>query len=830
MGLLRRLGFLLRRGRMERELAEEMAAHREMMGIRGEGFGNGLRLREEAADVYGWAWLDRVRQDVSFGLRLLKKSPVFTLCAVLILAIGIGVNLSGFQVLNVAIFTPVPVKDPHTIISYSRRSPQASSGGATYPHLDFLRRHARTVSAVMAYRSGDLTFDGGRRVSARFVTGNWFTEIGGEAAAGRVLNAERDDDSRVAPVAVLSHSLWTAEFGSDPAIVGRIVRLNGKPVTVVGVAAFAFVDLKPSETDLWLPLEQEPALIEGSGLRTSFEKDVTLFARLAGDSTPGAAEEEARALMLEMKKIHPNDIWDGEWLPVRPGAYMASIDERERAVVYPVIGLASALVLCVLTVACANLGNLMLARALGRAREFSIRAAVGASRGRLIRQLLTESLLLAALGTAAGIGLSYWGGRYMLAATGAPRFLNPAFDWRVGLVSAGLSVVAVLVFGFMPALQATRTARSKSRLRGFFVGAQVAACCLLLVMSSLLVRGLVRALTVDPGFDTVHTLTVQPALGEHGYRAESARAYFDELRQRLSAAPGVAGVAAVSLAPLGNRMATTDRPVRTVVYDADPNYFEVMRIPIRRGRRFGEGETGACVVSESFAQRVWPGEDPLGKEFPGRGGVVVVGVAADARTVALRDSSTTEAYFPTTGGSLRSSTMVVRAEGRPESIAAAVEEISRNVDPRVRPDIELVRNNLERKTESARSGALIVSCLGVMALLLAAVGVYGIAAYTVTQQTRDIGIRVAIGAPAREVLRVAVGGFRMPVFIGAVCGLGLAAAFSAVLRRELFGVSPLDPVSYAGAVGVFGAVAAVALIGPVRRALRIAPAQALRYE
>ncbi|HBY60647.1 MAG TPA: hypothetical protein DEH78_12550 [Solibacterales bacterium] len=830
---LRRIGYLARRSRMERELAEEMEAHREAMGAPA-GFGNRLRLREEAAEVYGWGWLDRLRQDVTFGLRLLVKAPAFTLSAVLILALGIGVNLSGFQIFNLAVLKPLEVKDPHTIVRFTRRSPQASTSNASYPHMKFLGAHAKTLSAVMGVSRGEVALDGNRTANARFVTGNWFSETGARAAAGRLL--EPGDDSATAPlVAVLTHPFWTAHFGGDPSVVGRTIRVNGKLATVVGVGAYQQADLDPSDAALWLPLEQEPQVVEGSRLRTSFEKSFVLFGRLRQGESPKAAEGEARSLVEAMRKAYPKDIWDGEWLPAIPGAYIAHIDEREKEEMYPVLGLIAALVLSVLAAACANLGNLMLARGLGRAREFSIRSAVGASRGRLIRQLLTESLLLAALGTAAGLAASYWGARYILSATGAPSFLNPAFDWRLALVAGGLAAMATLVFGFVPALQATRANRARNRLRFLFVGVQVAACCLLLVVAGLFVRGLLRALTANPGFEYANAISVTPALAEYGYTPEASAAYFEALRARIGAAPGVASVAASSLAPFGNMMSSFEiaRPggrQRVVSYSTDASYFETLRIPIRQGRAFRDGEANAVVVSEALANTLWPGQSALGQELPGRKGTTVVGVAGTARTVAFRDSSTAEAYFPANGESLLNSVLVVRAAGGVEAVAAKVSEAARSVDPRMRPKLELVQENFERRTETARAGALIVSALGLAALALAAVGVYGIAAYTVAQQTREIGIRVAIGAPAADVLRVTVGRFRWPVSIGALCGLGLAAALSSALASELYGVSPLDPVSYAAAGALFLVVAAASLAGPVRRALRIEPARALRYE
>jgi len=357
--LWRRLYFLINRRRLERELAEEMAAHRDMMSteLRTE-FGNALRLREESRDAWGWMWLDRLGQDLRYGVRMLRKSPLFTLAAIGVLALGIGVNIGAFQLFNLLLLKPLPVREPETIYSFSRCNQNNISNGIPYPEVEFLRKNGAPLAALIAIKGGELSWEDSAtdRVHAQFVSANYFTELGAGAAWGRTLSASIDENPSADPAVVLSYGFWQRRFGSDPSVVGKVIRLNKKPVTVAGVALFDFTGLQPDNIDLWAPIHRQPYLVEGSKLLIDYESGVLLYGRLKPGMSPRATEDSLRPFVTTLREQHPTIFWDGEFLQAQPGAYLAHV-ERE-AVLVLVMG--AVLVLLVLVIACANLGNLQL--------------------------------------------------------------------------------------------------------------------------------------------------------------------------------------------------------------------------------------------------------------------------------------------------------------------------------------------------------------------------------------------------------------------------------------------------------------------------------------
>ncbi len=824
----RRMYYLLNRSRLERELAEEMAAHREMQSAQAAPFGNALRLREESRDVWGWGWWDRLVQDLTFGSRLLRKSPVFTLTAVAILALGVGLNIAGFQIFNMMVLKPIPVRDPDTIFRFYRKGPQATSSNMSYPALDFYRRHSTAFSAVMGVTNDRMTVEDDQNIHVpiQFVTANYLIELGATPAYGRLLDASHDEAPGAEPVVVLEYGFWESRFGANPNLVGKTIRLNGRPFTVAGVAPRDFTGLEVGKTAAWIPITQHPYAFPGSTVLSSHaQSPMQFFGRLKPGVSPRDAEDRSRPLAAALREQQPEHVWKDEWLMSRPAGYLGQVNEKTA----PVLSLISVFCLLLLMASCASLGNLMLARAAAREQEISVRASLGAGRARLVRQLLTESLLLGLLGTAAGLLLSVWAAKALLVITDAPRFLNPGVDYRVLLFALLMATLATMFFGLTPALQALRPQKSKTRARNVLVTCQVAAGCLFLVVASLFLRGLERALNLSPGFEYQQVITIDPGLSANGFEPAAALAYWNQMAARVQQVSGVERVAIVSLPPLGNFRSTSRLPngYESVNYEIEPDYFAALSIPLLRGRNFRPGERDVAIVSESLARIVWPGEDPLGKAYRQK---TVVGVVGNARTVTLSDPATVEVYFPIEPRTLAQSVMVVRVRANPESMVDSLVPVARSIDPRVSTAVTAVKDSYAARLQDPRRAAMILLALGVTALALAAVGLAGLVSFTVTQRTREIGIRMALGARSGHVLTTILRQFRWPVLTGLGLGMAGAALLSMALRGELYGLSNLDPISYAVAAVLFVAVVALSALGPARRALKVDPMIALRYE
>jgi predicted permease len=822
--LWRRVWYFLNRSRFERELREEMAAHREMKGDRGPRFGNDLRLREEAADQWGWAWLDRLRQDVRFACRLLVRAPLFTLTAVVVLSLGVGVNLAAFQVLDAVALSWLPVSAPERLVKIEHRHRTGHGTSFSYPEFAFYREKARTFSSTFAlvYGSVTLGYDDSNRAHGEFVSANYFADLGARPQAGRLLDPA-DERPDAPPVVVLAERVWRARFGADPAVVGRTLRVNGRPFSVVGVVPESFVGFR-DRTDVWMPVTQHAIAFEGSRLLDDWEDHgaVRFYARLHEGLSLPAAEAALAPLPGALGAMKPSSVAEGEWLDLIPAGRYVTLESSNVAA----LALAGAMVLLVLVAACMNLGILVLSRALARDREFSIRLSVGATRGRLVRQLLTEYLVLGGVGAAAGCLVSAFAVRVFAAATDMPGGIAPHFNVRTAFAAAGLAVLAALLFGFTPALQTARPSFSRHlRLRSVLVGVQVAAACVLLIVSGLILRGVTRVVRVPLGFEYRQAVSIDPNLAAHGMKASQAHAFWQAMDARVGQMPGITGSALTTLPPFGNRVSINREG--TVFYGVTPSYFDTLRIPLRRGRLFTAQERRVRVVSETLARRQWPGQDPLGQTYDD---ATVIGVVGDARTVRIGDSSTTESYAPIEPDDLPMAVMVVRTTGAPAQTARALMSLARGVDGTLTPSPLLLSEALERRIEDPRQAATIAAVLGVCALALAVVGLGGMVAFTVSQRLREIGIRVALGARPSHVVRAIARQFAWPVAGGAIAGSALAALVGTVMSRELFGIGQLDPIAHGGALLLFAVVAAAAAVPSVRRALRVDPISTLRHE
>jgi predicted permease len=828
----RRIRYLLRRRRSDRELANDLDFHREMAARAGKPLPHTLLLREQSRDAWGWTWIDRLGQDLRYAARTLRKSPGFTVAAVLMLALGVGVNVAAFGFFDLMFLRPLPVRDPDTLLKFSRSAAQGYADNFAYAEVAFYREHSKKLSAVFASDGAKVTVDADEtQLTASFVTANIFNDLGAAVRLGRLLDPARDEAANAQPVVVLDQGFWQRRFAADPSIVGRAIRVNGQPATVVGVSSSEFSGFGFGRPDLWMPINQQPYFVRGS-LLTDFSDagvNVPMWGRLQAGVTPTVAEQELKSLAAQLHSQHPDSVWKDESLPSEPGGYA----NRIRHEMVPVLVLVGALGLLILAAACGNLGSLLLARGVAREREIAIRVAVGAGRARLVRQLFTESLVLALLGSAAGLALGYLVLRVLMAWADVPAWIDPTPDRRVIAFAIGMGFAAAVLFGLTPAWQAARRRHRGTVARQFLIAAQVAASCVLLIVAGLLVRAMQHAMSTYPGFEYRRVISLDPAL--RGYTPANAQAYFTALEARLRAVPGIESVALATNPPLGNRWTVfkTDVAGRAVpihINHVDPPFLQTMGIPLLRGRNLMRGDTREVVVSESLARLRWPASDPIGQPFQlGDDKLTVVGVSGSARLVSPEDSDAVEIY-QLAGADVPSMAVLVRTSAPPEGLVHVVASIAKSIDPRLVPEVQLMNTAFRDKLRTAESSALAVSVLGLVALLLASAGIVGLVGYAVSQRTKEIGIRMALGAHPAHVLSVVLRQFAVPVAVGLLAGVGAAAALSNLLRSVLYGVGNLDPMAYLGAVAVFAAAAALAALLPSRRALRIDPMRALRYE
>ena len=843
MEILRRLGYLFTRNSRRQELESEMDFHREMSERAGRPearrkFGNAERLKEQAREAWGWTWIDRLGQDLSYAARTLRRSPGFSLTAILVLAVGIGVNVTAFSLFNMMVLQFLPVRDPQSIVRLQRRSPDASTNTISYSSMIFYRDHANSLSAVMGTMgTGGQRFENdGQPVSASFITGNYFSELGTRPATGRLFDPALDDASGAPPVVVLSYAFWQRRFGGDPGIAGKVVHINGKPATVVGVTPYALASLGGAHPDLWLPLSQTPYFVEGSTALapTGSSGPVEMWGRLAPGVSAKAAEGELRQLTDQLRKQYPKDVWENEYIRSDPGGH-DQIMQPDMVLVMSAIG---GLVFLILAVACANLGGLLLARGVAREHEIGIRVAIGAGRGRIFRQLFTESLLLSTLGSVAGLILGYVTLRITMANANAPLWMTATPDWRVIAFTFAVGLVAAALFGFAPAWQIARQRHRRTIVRQTLLAAQIAASSLLLIVAGLLVRAAQHALYASPGFGYEQVVAVDLGQGSHGYKPAEARSLLEQFRTRAQAIPGVTSVALTSMQPLGHiRVSTISNTinghlVRIFPFSVTPEFFSTMRVPLLRGRNFLPGEEHAVIISDSLARKQWPGEDPLGKQdASGSGpGDVVVGIAANARLMDMEDGDTVQLYHAAKEADMTDLTVLVRTAGSPDGLTPALRALSQSLDPKLFPEVRLLKGEFNSATQSAANIAAVITALGFVAVILAGLGILGLVAYSVSQRTREIAIRLALGASRAQVLRAVLRQFSWPVLVGLAVGTGAAAFASQILRRLLYGVSNLDPLSYASAIAVLLAIFALAALLPARRALKLDVARALHEE
>ena len=663
------------------------------------------------------------------------------------------------------------------------------------------------------------------------MTANFFDELGAIPALGRLLDPRIDESPNAAPVIVLSDKLWKSHFASDPSVIGKTIRVNNEPVTIIGVTSQDFSGLG-STPDAWLAISQAPYLLGLPNILNDFSDsgiNVQMWGRLRSDVTPKTVEGELKSLAAELHRQYPAHTWKDETLIAAPGGYAVRI----RPEMYPLLGLIAALGLLILAAACITLGSLLLAKGTAREREISIRFAIGASRGRIVRQFLTESLLLSGLGCIAGLLLGYLTLRALVLWSDVPGWLDPSPDWRVLTFAFTTGLLATLLFGITPALQAARQRHQAGKARQFLVASQIAASCILMIVAGLLVRALQHAVSTRPGFAYDNIITVDNNF--QGYTAPQARAYFDQLESRLYAVPGIESISLVSNPPLGHRFYVNPETIaghRVNIHfnNVDAHVFQTLQIPLIAGRALRSGDKDEIVISETLAHLAWPNENPLGKKLKAADNNTVVGVCGNAHLVSPEDSDAVEVYRYAQPDLMPSMVMLIRIAGPAETLTPVIARLARQLNPNLFPRIELLKAAYQDKISTARFAALSVTLLGILALFLACVGMFGLTVFVVSQRTKEIGIRMALGATPASVIGIVLRQFSIPVTAGLLIGLGGAAALSQFLRQLLYGLSSFDPLAYVGSLALFGLGIAIAAIVPAKRALAIDPMEALRYD
>jgi len=915
--LWRKIAHLLFRRRFDRDLEDEMRFHLEMKARAGGGtqdadyaarrqFGNATSLREESRDEWGWRWIDRLVQDLRYGARMLVHNPSFTLIAVLTLAVGIGVNTAIFTAFNAVALRPLDVPDAERVVEVSTTSHENFS----YPDYVQIRDRSHAFSGLIAESSANLSMRGAPAVSSKkpggiasamgfsvpdpvmgkradhvfafLVTANYLRVLRAAPVMGRDFIPGEDDKPGAHPVLMLSENYWEQRFDRDPGVLGRTLIMNEVAFTIIGITPRNFVGTGPMVPPVWIPIAMRDRLLPGTDLLHDRKNTCcALFGRLADDVNQQKAQAETDGLFQTAKeqKAREDAITkqDSRHIALR----VASPFGQTEGLAAPTAFVLAAVSL-VLLIACANVASLLLARSTARQKEIAIRLAIGANRSRLLRQLMTESVLISVLAGSFGLLLAWWA-VHLLMVQISETFsglwvtfaVHLAPDFRVFGYMLLVSMAAAVGFALVPALQSSRPNLTsalkdegesmgglrKSGLRDLLVAIQVAVSLVLLIAAGLLARGSQRAFGIDPGFDYRHLIEFHFVKQAGMLDPAKAQSVQRRVIARMEAMPGVRAVSVASRVPLMGEMRTVSVGVDGRPVDprhapechygmVTPNFFETVGIPIVRGRNFTEQDTrtgdnfngASVVISENTARKLWPGQDPIGKRIsfetadkeddetnPRSRSSLVTGVAKDIRGLQIDKVDDTFLYLPVTPDF--PGRIVLRTTGDTRPVVAALHRELPEVDP----DFEAFMFDyrwdfsMQPMVFLSRVAAILATIIGFLGLAMASVGIYGMVSFAVSQRTHEVGIRMALGADRGDVLKLVLSQSMRPVLVGIGAGIVAAAGAGRVLVSLLFGLSTFDPPTFLGVSAILAAVALVAGYIPARRATKVDPMVALRY-
>jgi predicted permease len=869
--------------RVEQELDEELREYLEMAteermkqgmnrnaarrAVRLEQ-GNAENAKEAVGDASWESFIATLRQDLRFAVRMLRKSPGFTVVALLTLALGIAANTAIFSVVNTVLLRPLPYKDADRLVSVWGENKPKGYDLDLVSSLDYADWKAQSHSFENMGAATDAMYtltgagDPAAVVAYQF-SADFFNVLGVRALVGRTFGQDEQQPGKD-HVVVLSHRLWMTRFGGDRAVIGKTVTLNGEPYEVIGVMPASF--RYPGSTELWTPLTMSPDYVRDRGIRW-----LRVLARLKPGSTLELAEVEMRTIASRLEREYPGTNQD-------QGVRLVSLRDLTSGDARPALLVLLCCVGLVLLIVCANIGSLLLSRAIRRRRELAVRTALGAGRWRLVRQLLTESLLLSLAGGALGVGIAYWAANVLVAMfpktianLSLPKIESIPLDgWVLGFALLA-SVVTGAVFGLAPALLASHVSPDESlkesgrsgttgaagrRLRNVVVTLEMAMALMLLIAAGLMTKSFARLVGADLGFRTGHVLTFRAVLPQYKYAKDLQRAGFhDEALRRIESLPGVKAAGTVTFLPLSGWWGTREisvagRPTEPgaknpnpVWSSVSPNYFKALHIALVKGREFtdADNKTGAevAILSASLARRLWPNDDPIGRQVMVEGfdkPKEVIGVVGDVHQLGIAHTGegsdpTSEVYVPYAQAPAPILGFVVRTVGEPLDIVNEVRREISAVD-REQP-ISFAASMDQLASESValpRASMVLLAVFAGMALVLAAMGIYGVLSYSASQRTQEIGVRITLGATRGDVLRLVIGEGVHVTAAALIIGIVSGAGFAQVLGSLLYGVKPVDPAIFAAVPIAVACVALVACYIPARRATRVNPVTALRYE
>jgi predicted permease len=871
--LFRRIYYLFNRDRLERDLHNDIAAHREMMGAEGrKGFGNPALVAEQSREAWGWGWLERLLQDARYGFRMLKKNPGFSVVAIAALALGIGANTALFSVVYGVLLKPLPYAQGNELVvldqSFSKSTMAGMPGmaslgsiGFSFKEIQDYREQSRALAEVEEYHGMSfILLDGHEpsQVRTGVVSAHFFDMLGIKPLLGRFFT-ETDDKPGADAVLILSYSYWKNHYGGDPNIVGRHFRMNDKVHTVVGV--LPPVPQYPAENDVYMPTVACPFRSSAQMMNYRDHRMMGVLARLKSGASLETGKADVAMLAARLEKTYPESYPKNAGFTATAKGLRSELTQRVRPMLLVLLGMAG----LVLLIACANVANLALARMMRREQELAVRAALGASRGRLVRQLLTESTMLGLAGGA--LGLLMASGCLELLVTFVGRFTTRAGEVSISmpvlLFTLGVSVITGLIFGSIPAFsqklnlvhslkEGSNAATVKvdgNRVRNVLAMGQVALSFMLLIAAGLMIRSFIKLQQVDAGYISTNVLTANVPFSFSKYKtSKDVNEFFDRVTEKLKGTPGIQAIGVNGGAPLSSNGPmsihffidgrTDDEKVRreTAVSVASPDTFRMLGVPLLQGRSFTDQDTKESLpvvaVSQGFARHYFPNEDPIGKRLSAdrKDWVTIVGVVGDVKQYGLDQDPVDTVYQPLKQSS-NASTILIKTAGDPMNYAKQLRAAVYSVDPE-QPitGVETLDQLRGDSLAGQRLTSVLLALFATLALAIAATGLSGVTSLLVSQRTREIGIRLALGAQRSEVLAMVIKQSMRVILIGLAAGVVGALLASRIMSTLLFQTPNTDPVTFVGVAVVLLAVALVASYIPARRVTRVNPMIALRSE